>query len=270
MTQKNPMQEHRNGRSQGGEFGSDLKRGTADVVGAAKETASTIANEAKEQMSTRVAAKKDKAAEGLSSVAEALRSSTGDIGDQVPFVGEYANKAAEGVEQLSNYIQTRTIGELIDDVEGFARREPALFLGGAFAIGLIAGRFLKSSPRAIASDVEGYGGSSYGTGYEGGSSYGSTDPGYGASQASYGESYTASRYGGGTTQTYGTPSYGSDNAYVGEAAGTEASPYDTPTNPGIGTPSTSGTNGTTGTTGSTYDPLGTTKPGMGGDRGTGG
>jgi hypothetical protein len=37
---------------------------------------------------------------------------------------------------------------LIDDVEDFARREPAVFIGGAIAIGLVAARFLKSSRRS--------------------------------------------------------------------------------------------------------------------------
>jgi hypothetical protein len=34
---------------------------------------------------------------------------------------------------------------MIQEVERFARRQPALFLGGAFTLGLIAARFLKSS-----------------------------------------------------------------------------------------------------------------------------
>jgi hypothetical protein len=33
----------------------------------------------------------------------------------------------------------------VDDVEGFARRQAGLFLGGAFALGFILSRFFKSS-----------------------------------------------------------------------------------------------------------------------------
>jgi hypothetical protein len=32
------------------------------------------------------------------------------------------------------------------DLEGFARRNPALFFGAAFGLGLLAARFLKSTP----------------------------------------------------------------------------------------------------------------------------
>ena len=34
---------------------------------------------------------------------------------------------------------------MLGDVGTFARREPAMFLGGAFVLGLLGGRFLKSS-----------------------------------------------------------------------------------------------------------------------------
>ena len=40
----------------------------------------------------------------------------------------------------------RDLTELMDDVNRFARRQPALFVGAAFAAGALAARFLKSSP----------------------------------------------------------------------------------------------------------------------------
>ena len=36
----------------------------------------------------------------------------------------------------------------VSSTERFARREPLFFLGGAFVVGLLAARFLKSSERA--------------------------------------------------------------------------------------------------------------------------
>jgi hypothetical protein len=49
------------------------------------------------------------------------------------------------VDRLSYYLQTRTLSHMIGDLERFSRREPAMFLGGAFVAGLLGGRFLKSS-----------------------------------------------------------------------------------------------------------------------------
>jgi hypothetical protein len=48
------------------------------------------------------------------------------------------------------------VGELIGDVEQFARRSPALFLGGAFALGVLAARFVKSSSAAANPRPQGY------------------------------------------------------------------------------------------------------------------
>lgn len=149
MTQKNPTQEPHNGRSRT-EQGAQVPSVGGDpsgLVDSAKQTASHLASEAKEQAKTRVETKKGRAAEGLSSVANALRTTREEMGDELPFVRDYADRAAEGVQELSRYIETKTLGELVDDAASFARREPALFFGGAFALGLLAGRFLKSSAR---------------------------------------------------------------------------------------------------------------------------
>ena len=81
-------------------------------------------------------------ASALRETGEKLGEGHGDKGSALP---TYANQAADQVERLSSYVRSRTIGDLISDVEGFARREPAIFLGGSFALGLLAARFLKSS-----------------------------------------------------------------------------------------------------------------------------
>jgi len=37
--------------------------------------------------------------------------------------------------------------QMLRDARNLARRQPALFIGGSFAVGLLAARFVKSSPR---------------------------------------------------------------------------------------------------------------------------
>ena len=60
----------------------------------------------------------------------------------------YVDQAADQVERLSEYVRERDVVQIAGDVEKFARREPALFLGGAFVLGLCAARFLKSSAQS--------------------------------------------------------------------------------------------------------------------------
>ncbi|HEY9515791.1 MAG TPA: hypothetical protein VIQ74_08945, partial [Gemmatimonadaceae bacterium] len=61
--------------------------------------------------------------------------------------GGYVEKAANRVEQLADYVQNTDASEMADRFENFARREPGIFLGGAFTLGLLGARFIKSSRR---------------------------------------------------------------------------------------------------------------------------
>lgn len=124
----------RNGRSEQG-----------GLLDEAKNVASHLATEAKDEASSRVSSQKDRAAKSLSSVADALRGTKDELDGSIPAMGQYADKAADTVEQLSEYIRSKNVGELVDTVERFARRESALFLGGTAVLGLLAGRFLRSS-----------------------------------------------------------------------------------------------------------------------------
>jgi hypothetical protein len=114
------------------------------VVNQAKQAVSHVAVQARDQVSRQLDTRKDKAAEAIGTVASALRE-TGDKLKETGALGEMAGRAAERVERLQGYFDGKPIAEIARDVERFARREPALFLGGAFALGLIGGRFLKSS-----------------------------------------------------------------------------------------------------------------------------
>ena len=106
--------------------------------------ASDVASQAKEQVNAQFDTRKDKAVETIGNVATAIRE-TGDKLKGVGPLGDVAGRAADGMEKVADFFDGKQIGDVVRDVERFARREPALFLGAAFALGLIGGRFLKSS-----------------------------------------------------------------------------------------------------------------------------
>jgi hypothetical protein len=90
---------------------------------------------------------KTRASEALGSVAAAVRQSSQPLRDNnQTMLADYAGKAADQLEQFSTRFRDRDLTELMDDVNRFARRQPALFVGAAFALGALAARFLKSSP----------------------------------------------------------------------------------------------------------------------------
>jgi hypothetical protein len=123
----------------------ELAHGTRDVAGELKHVAVDVAGEAKKAAASKLGAGKEFAAEHLGSVAHALRQTGRQLHSQESGIGEYVDKVASSIDGVSNYLQTRTLSQLMGDVEGYARREPAIFLGGAFIAGLLGGRFLKSA-----------------------------------------------------------------------------------------------------------------------------
>ena len=118
------------------------------VIQHAKDVAQKTASDARRQLGQQAEHRKHDASARLGHVAEALRETGRHLSeDDDAGLSGYADRAAEQVERVSEYFRSRTIGDLVGDVERFARREPAIFLGGAMALGLAAARFLKSSAR---------------------------------------------------------------------------------------------------------------------------
>lgn len=127
------------------------KETVGQVADQTQQTARHIADQAREQAASRIGTQKDTAAAGLNSVAQALRQTGQTLREQDQAgITSYIDSAASQVEQISNYLQQSDISQLVDDVESFARRRPALFLTGAFALGILGARFLKSSRQQVA------------------------------------------------------------------------------------------------------------------------
>ena len=214
------------------EAAQNVKETAQDVMQQTKETAGQVVDQAKDQATSQIESRKDQAVESISSVAQALRQAGNHLrqNEQAP-VAQYADKAADRVEQFANQLRGKDVQEIMQDVEMYARRQPAVFLGGAFVVGLLAARFLKSTgnrqeDQGTGSNYQGsrsYGGYSSGMGrgyggYRGGYGYGTGRGGY------YGGSYQTSGrqeyYGGepnlrGRGYAAGTTDYGADRTRYG-------------------------------------------------------
>lgn len=126
-----------------------------DVYKQAKETtgkaADKIYNTAAKTVSSKIDEQKSNLAMGLADVADTIRQIGESFGGENQSYGiaklgsNYGNTLADKVEGISGYLDDRNLKEMMSDVEDFAHRNPALFLGGAFALGVVAARFLKSS-----------------------------------------------------------------------------------------------------------------------------
>ncbi len=105
-----------------------------------------MADQARQQVKSRLTTQKEQAAEQLSPIKTALQETGQQLRNQgQDSVAQYADKAADQVERFSGYLRESDVDEIMDEVRNFARSRPALFLGGAAALGFFGTRFLKSS-----------------------------------------------------------------------------------------------------------------------------
>ena len=105
-----------------------------------------IVDRVRERAGAQLATQKDKATDGIGTIARAVRRTTQELREQQhDTIADYVDRAADQLERLSSGLKNKDIGELFRDAQSLARRQPAMFVGSAFAIGLLGARFLKSS-----------------------------------------------------------------------------------------------------------------------------
>jgi hypothetical protein len=107
----------------------------------------SVAQTIRDQANARLNSQKDRALDGLGGVTQAIRQTTQSLRDQQhDTIARYVDQLTGHVDRITENLRQKDVGELIHDAQRLARRQPALFVGGAFALGLLAARLLKSSP----------------------------------------------------------------------------------------------------------------------------
>jgi hypothetical protein len=119
-----------------------------DVIGSAKEAAREVSHLARDTAKARangfVETSKNATASHLEQVADALRAAADRDEDQAG-MADYTRRAADGLARISRTLRERSLGEMIEATESFARRETPAFLAGTFLAGLAVARFMKAS-----------------------------------------------------------------------------------------------------------------------------
>jgi len=226
----------------------DQAKGTlSDAVDTGKEQLGQVADQAKQQANEQVQGQLGFVADQIESVSKAVTHASTSLREQdQDWMAGYADQAADMVDGFAGYLRSADMDRLMMDAEGFARRQPALFIGGAFLLGIMAARFLKSSaPRPA---WNGGSGSGYGS-YRYGSQYGYGRGGYG---------YGGQSYAGGAGSGYGNGGSGTVRDYAPQAstmttAGASGMPpqYTTPGGTGSASTETASTPGGSGYRGQT-------------------
>jgi hypothetical protein len=105
-----------------------------------------LADRAGEAARSRADEEKERLAGGMRAVATALRRGSDQLPEDQRSYGKLLEGVADKVSDASRYLDERDVNALTRDVRRVARDHSAAFLGGAFVLGVVGARFLKSSP----------------------------------------------------------------------------------------------------------------------------
>ena len=130
--------------------------GNGGLMQQVRTTANDAFDSAASKASKKLEEQKSNLSTGLTSVASGIRDLGNRLGDSgsdnhfARIASEASTTAAKKIERAADYFDQHDLNAVYHDVESFARRNPAVILGGAFALGFLAARFLKSSnPRKL-------------------------------------------------------------------------------------------------------------------------
>ena len=80
-----------------------------------------------------------------STVARSIRRLSTEIAGDQPAIANAATTVADQADRTAQFLNETDAREMISKVEDAARRQPLLFLGGAFVLGVATARFFKAA-----------------------------------------------------------------------------------------------------------------------------
>jgi hypothetical protein len=168
----------------GGQVASTATEQAKNVAGETKRQAKDLLNQAQSQVQEQAGTQKDKAASGLRSLADELRSMGEGNAPQSGMTTDLVRQAADKAHELASWIEARDPGSLVDEVRQLARRKPGAFLLGAALAGVAAGRLTRgvvaaSSPDGTTQGAQANGAYNGAPAYAPGATYGTTSAAYG-------------------------------------------------------------------------------------------
>ncbi|MEO5313977.1 hypothetical protein PV772_07610 [Pseudarthrobacter sp. CC12] len=146
----------------------------ANVAHEAKANAQDLLGQAKSGLTSQAGTQQQKAAEGIRNISTQLHSMA-SAPDQQGMASDLVRQAAERTSSMATWLENREPGDLLNEVQRFARNKPGTFLLLAAGAGVLAGRLTRGltagPPEASASTAAGtgvggqYAGSTYGDQY---------------------------------------------------------------------------------------------------------
>lgn len=129
--------------------GAGARQQIREVKDQMVDQAKSSLRQAKERARSSLGESRNQFVEQIGAVAEAFRRTGEHLrSEDQQRVARLTESAARQADRVADYIRNFDPRTARDDLESLARRQPALVLGGAFALGLLGARFFKSSKRS--------------------------------------------------------------------------------------------------------------------------
>lgn len=125
--------------------GPDAGASAADAARRIKDSAETVADRAKSVAADRAAQSAERVAGKADNVAASLRRAADDVDGDQAWLGSALRKSADGIERATQSLHGGDLNRCVSDINAFARREPALFLGASLALGFALARVGKTA-----------------------------------------------------------------------------------------------------------------------------
>ena len=118
--------------------------GAKPTMQSLKDEAQNLAGTAKNAALNAAATGKDKAADALSEAASFIENAAQTLDDKVGNgVGDYARKAGSAATNLSDTLKSKNVDELVEDAKQAVRKNPAIAVGAAAAVGFLLTRIFR-------------------------------------------------------------------------------------------------------------------------------
>jgi hypothetical protein len=125
----------------------------ADSARRIKDSASTLVERGKEAAAQKASEGADKVATTAQNAASALRRAASDVEPDNAWISTILSKSADGLDQATRSIAGGDYSRGIADLNAFARRQPAIFLGASLALGFALARVGKTAIEAATEDT---------------------------------------------------------------------------------------------------------------------
>jgi hypothetical protein len=110
-----------------------------------------VVDQAQARLKEEAGDQQKRAATGLGSIADQLRSMAEKCGQQ-DTASKLVHQASGRVQQVADWLEEREPGQVVEEVRNFARRHPGAFLAGAAMAGALAGRLTRNMASGVDQD----------------------------------------------------------------------------------------------------------------------